>query len=330
MKTPTCSQFRAQLQEIKELKAEFDLELPKIKDTRNTALALGLENEIREKMGLVKEGLHDFFSEQKMKEAEHIMQKDFLGPEAIEKTFSFKPEIKDIPLIPFSKAELERVKELGQFLILRVDKTPDGRPLTMKKMNELKGGKTSDGGKILYRNDNTGKIKSDTWHKDEAFFTAETPSLGWALVSKEVIPNSTDKNYLEQTEIIANYLKTKVCKDQVMSEEYKGAINEFKQAKEGIKELMSSDWQAAAKKLALLKINQLFRQTSSEVLYDMLLRKEKIGEYLLSHHWTWTKSRASGGDLVLVGAFDLGGVFVNRNTPDYSLSHLGVAFSRRL
>ena len=50
MARPTCSQFRMQLKEIKELKTEFDLELPKIKDTRNTAPALKLEEEIRGKI----------------------------------------------------------------------------------------------------------------------------------------------------------------------------------------------------------------------------------------------------------------------------------------
>lgn len=51
MEKPSCSQLRTQLQEIKEFKAEFDLELPKVKDTRDTAPALKLEEEI---MGRIK------------------------------------------------------------------------------------------------------------------------------------------------------------------------------------------------------------------------------------------------------------------------------------
>lgn len=52
---PICLQLRTQLQEIKELKVEFDLELPKIKDTRDTSLALSLEEKVREKIKSIKE-----------------------------------------------------------------------------------------------------------------------------------------------------------------------------------------------------------------------------------------------------------------------------------
>lgn len=57
MDRPACSQLRTKLQEIKELKTEFDLELPKIKDTRDTAPALKLGEEIREKIKSIKDFL---------------------------------------------------------------------------------------------------------------------------------------------------------------------------------------------------------------------------------------------------------------------------------
>jgi hypothetical protein len=57
MEKQSCSQLRTQLQEIKELKVEFDLELPKIKDTRDTSLALSLEDEMQRKIKSIKEVL---------------------------------------------------------------------------------------------------------------------------------------------------------------------------------------------------------------------------------------------------------------------------------
>ncbi len=323
MSHPTCLQLRTQLKEIKELKAEFDLELLKIQDTSDTALALSLEEDIRNRVEETQDILYKESRYYQMLIAEHIMQKDFLGPEAIETSFGFKPETKDIPPMLFSRAELERAKELGQFLVLRIDKIPDGHPLTMKAMNELKEGKAKDGGNILYKLDR---------YKDEQFYAADTPSLGWALISKEVIPNSTGKKYLEQTEEIAKYLETRVFKDRVMPEEYQEAINEFKQVKDGIKIISGTNytWELAAQKLEQLKINQLFRQTPSEVLYDILLKKEKTGEYLLSHIYTWTSRRASDGRLVFVGNFGVDGAIVNRDTPGNYNGYLGVAFSRRL
>ncbi len=55
MGRPSCLQLRIQLEEIKSLKVDFNLELPKIKDTRNTAIALGLEEEIRRKIKSIRE-----------------------------------------------------------------------------------------------------------------------------------------------------------------------------------------------------------------------------------------------------------------------------------
>ena len=106
-------------------------------------------------------------------------------------------------------------------------------------MNELKEEefKKAGGGKILYKTD---------WYKDEEFFTKETPELSWALTSKEVIPDSTGKNYLKQTEVIIDHLKNKVFKGMEMPDEYKEAILEFEEKKEEIQKLISSDWQKAA------------------------------------------------------------------------------------
>ncbi len=57
MNRATCSQLRKQLQEVKSLKGYFDVEVVNIKDTRNTALALVLEEKIREKIKLIQETL---------------------------------------------------------------------------------------------------------------------------------------------------------------------------------------------------------------------------------------------------------------------------------
>jgi len=108
-----------------------------------------------------------------------------------------------LPFLP-GRPSNERAKELNQFLILRVDKTNDGKPLTMAKMNELIKGKVKDGTKALYSDDGSGKIKDDAWYKGEDFVLKETPKLSWALTSKEVISNSPDKNYLDQKVLLAS------------------------------------------------------------------------------------------------------------------------------
>jgi MoxR-like ATPase len=266
---------------------------------------------------------------EQMKTAERIIGKEnFLGLEAIKATFDFTPNTKDIPKIPFDEKTLKRAKELNQYLVLRINTTSDKKPLTMKKMNELKGGKTKDEGKILYSTDADGKLKDNAWYKNEDLYTKETPAMGWALVSKEVIPNSTNKNYLDQTEEIVNYIKNEVFKDQKVDKTYQEAIDEFDKKKDSIKELMTSDWKEASEQLASLKITQLTRQNTADVIYDILLMKEKNNKYILPGMYTWTKSRSSGGRLVDVGDADSGGSNVSCGPPVCSDGHLGVSVSR--
>ena len=99
---------------------------------------------------------------------------------------------------------------------------------------------TGNKGKILnsYGQDNS-------WYKNEDFLK-DVPRASWVLVSKDVIPNSLSKNFLQQTEVIANYLKTDIFsakgesasggKDQEMPEAYKEAIEEFEAKKASIKQ----------------------------------------------------------------------------------------------
>jgi len=251
--------------------------------------------------------------------AQEIMGADFLGSEAVKKTFGFAPEV--IPALQFSESDLERAKELNQFLILRVDKTADDKPLTMQEINTMLEKKIADEGKgkILYNTD---------WYKNEDFFTKDTPRLSWALVSKAEIPNSISKSFLQQTEAIVNYLKTDIFKDQEMPQEYTEAMEEFEAKKAEIDALISSDWQEAAKQLSELKINQLTRQLPVEVMYDGLVYLQNNGSRLMESKYTWTFRRASGGGLVSFGSAGAAGALVYHWTPDATNDNLGVAFSR--
>lgn len=288
----------------------------------------GLEQErVAEAEGLAKEfkvahetKLEGAIAEQ-IKEAREILGKDVMGPEEAEKAFGIRFEAKDIPEIPFSREELEKAKSLGQFLILRAAKAPDKSPLTMEKMNGLlkerfeKEGK----GRILY--------EEKGWKEKEEFFVREAPKASWALTSKEVIPDSTNKNYLEQTREIAKYLKEKVFSGKI-PEEYRDAVKEFESQEKEIGKLIDSDWKKAAEKLADLKINQLTRQTPAEALYDTLVYFQNTGRRLNEKMYTWTKRRSSDGRFVHVGRFDSGGADAYGGRPGHSGDGLGVSFSR--
>jgi hypothetical protein len=193
----------------------------------------------------------------------------------------------------------------------------------MKKMHDLLAEE--------FKKDGHGKILvSIDWYKEEEFFTKETPKLSWALTSKEVIPDSTSKNYLQQTESIIDYIKEKVFKSGALPKEYQDAIKEFAEQKEKISKLMKDDWQEATKILEELRITKLTRKSPSEAVYDFIAYFKTNKERLLENMYTWTSRRGSDGRLVDVGLFDSGGARVPRDTPDDSHGILGVAFSRSL
>jgi len=281
-----------------------------------------------EKLGLTKGKLK---SPEKRKEngvsieqAKEILGEDVLGPEVVEATFGFRPE--DIPPIPFSIEELERAKELNQFLELRIDRIADGTPLDMHKMHELLQPEftTNNQGKIL-----NSYGQDSSWYKNEDFLK-DVPRASWVLVSKDVIPNSLSKNFIQQSEVIANYLKTDIFKDQEMPEVYKEAIEEFETKKAGIQAILTSNWQEAAKQLSKLKLNQLTRQLPVETMYDFLMYFKNNKKRLLESKYTWTYRRASDGGLVYFGYSGAAGAFVDSWSPDSVYGHLGVAFSRSL
>jgi hypothetical protein len=299
-----------------------DLELAELKEV------LDRYKQMENALGITSEKRVEGTVQEQMDMAKEVLGEEFFGFQEVKKAFGIEIKPEDIPEIPFSKEELERAKELGQFLVLRIDKASDGKPLTLQKINEILKGKVSDGTKLLYQDDGTGKIKSDAWYKNEDFAKDETPKLSWALVSKDVIPDSTHKNYLEQTEELVNYIKNSVFKGTEISEEYKEAIEEFEGEKKEIEGLMDSDWKKAAEKLSGLKINRMTRQNPAEVLYDIAIYFQNKGERILEYRYTCTSRRSSIGELVFVGRFGSDGVGVSGWRPGSLRGYLGVAFSR--
>ncbi|MBI3685141.1 hypothetical protein HY250_01935 [Candidatus Azambacteria bacterium] len=268
-------------------------------------------------------------------EARELLGEDLIGPEEIEKTWGVRPE--DVPEIPFSREELERAKEMGQMLVLRVEKTEDGKPMSLEVMIDIiqKRWNKEGKGKLLYTDDEYKNWKERTG----ADFSQKAPRAGWTLVSRELLPQSTSKNYAQQTELMVAYLKDTVFKDMEIPEEYEEAFQEWEQAKQtdkNIQELLRNpdnpkyDWQQAAKELAELKITQLTRQSIQETIYDLALYYDKNGERLLPNVYTWSNSRSPEGELVDLGEFDAEGVDAGRWAPSRRVDDLGVLLSRRL
>ncbi len=142
-------------------------------------------------------------------EARELFGKDFVGPEAALKTFGAKltpEEMKAVERIPFSKEELEKAKELGMMLVLRVSHDQEGKPLTINRMREILAGedKLGDTGKkkqkIFYRQPGEG------WYDNEEFAKQAT-KLGWGLAMKAILEESRSKNWDDQEKVLQEWAK---------------------------------------------------------------------------------------------------------------------------
>lgn len=273
---------------------------------------------------------------------EKLGRENVFGPKEVEATFGVR--VREIPEIPFSVEELERAEKLGQMLVLRVESTEDGKPMSLETMNGIlvKKWKKEDKGEILRTADGW-----KTWIGEDRF-KKEAPRSGWALVSKDLLMHSaedekkygaeeakrlfdsTSKNYIEQTEVIIKTLRDKAFKDIEVPEEYEEAIREFELNKDRLTKLVSEDWQKAAKQLSELKITKLTRQIFPETIYDVAMYYDRHNKRLLQGVYAWSASLDPDGYLVNLGDFDAEGVVGDRWKPAYRFGGIGVSLSRRL
>ena len=254
-----------------------------------------------------------------------------LGQKEVEQVFGIKLD-RLPPVIPFSQQELQRAKELGQQLILQVDtmlpkeglmSRDKSVPLTLENLKQ-KFTKSHDDGKIFYEQD---------WYKDEDFFKKEKPRIGWRLTSKDLLPGSTSKSYLEQTDVLVEHLEKQIFKGIELPKPYKDAIAEFKRKRAEIEPLAKSgtdsEWKRGSQMLVELAITKLVRELPVEAMYRFILNDQARKDKPLPSTYTWTTSRVSGGCLVFVGYFVGAGAGVYGFYPDFQSASLGVSFSRR-
>jgi hypothetical protein len=162
---------------------------------------------------------------------------------------------------------LEIAKKLGMMLVLRVDRTADGKPLSMERMEKI----------VARKMKKTDNLFNQNWFYDwlgsgnaRGIFSDETPRAGWALVSKQVLPDSLNRNYLDQSAAIIHTLEETFFDSSDVPTEYEEAFAEFQSYKESLAGRKNSDkkttWICSG-----LRINQLTRQTVTEAVYDLVM-----------------------------------------------------------
>lgn len=251
--------------------------------------------------------------------AQEIMGSDmFFGPEEVRKAGI---EIKeDVPVVPFSPDELIRALNLGQMLIYRTS-------TTMKELDTIIGPNLIMLGK--------GNAPDDSyWYKDENFYKSEKIQPGWALVSKEITPGTETKDYIPQLEILATYLVNEVFKGMPLPREYQEAIDQFNDQKNILLRLINNlggpELQKAGQMMVDLKINQLFRQSVAEVIYDCFIYFRNTGKRLYIKDLVWTNTLVCDSTMpVYAGRFDDRGAHIPVVNYYDSFSNSGAFFCRR-
>jgi hypothetical protein len=344
---PSRSDTERDLAQIDKLKADFDQELARSEKSGDFAKSLALKKEIDDRVATLKarmETMRSFEPEptserSDLEFAENLFGTDYLGPVTIEGVWGLEIKPDQVPEIPFSKPELERAKELNQFLILRAKKAPDGQPLTMLKMHELLSSdmESKRRGKALFK-------ANDRWLLDSPFFTKDTPvdnqsqDFEWALSSKEVLANSTNQHYVIQTDTIAKYLETTLFAGKSMHKHYQEALKEYRDYRQSEfggqtydqieNKLKGQNWRTYADQLARLKINQLLRHSPAQAQFDILTYYQDQDRRLLENNYIWTNTQAPDRFIVVLGKFDARGARLERWGSDTAIGLLGVVISR--
>lgn len=327
--TKGCLKFISQLQAIKVLQSQLDIEsdsfsnyqkLDRNEQIDKFIVLFKLRNQLLSQIYEVVNELRIVSLEQ----AEELIGKEnFFGPKEIQTAFKLKNEIdpNQIPEIGFTSEELERAKKLNHFLILRIDQTTDGVLLTMEELMALKANKFMNGNKLLY---------DIGWYKNQDFFIKESIKLSWALVTREIVDNTTNKEYLQQYDVLISYLQNEVFKNQPLPKEYQEAIKEYNDQKTQIEAIVHSDWKSAAGQLENLKITKLLRRTPAEILYDIIVVADgrPDGQELLPL-FDWSSRCDSAGSLLSVGNLNLAGADVFGNGPGNTAANLGACLSRK-
>ena len=232
-----------------------------------------------------------------LERARNLLQKDFLGPEAVltmqQKLNAVGVNVEfpldNLPPIPYTEKDIQLAKQNGEMLVLRA------------------GSKQSDGGeeqltvinfRELFRQDPTGtddtmfyafRPGANDWYKSQDFATQPGEiSLGWALVKKDVLADSKNKKWSQQEDLLRKY-------------------GEKLQRDGGGKTLIT-------------------RRTAIEAVWDSMLYYTNTGERLLPGVYDWTKS-ASGAGRVRVGDFGSGGLRVGSWSPELPDLGIGVCSS---
>jgi hypothetical protein len=134
-------------------------------------------------------------------EARALLGKDFYGPQEIASAFrAIDPSAAELP-IPYRHAELEEARKAGEMLILRIPQAADRQPITIVRMIE----KVPDAFDQDLLHKAGYQLKSDWGITLEPLAQEGTCELAWSLVRKEILDETRNLSYDEQSPRLREY-----------------------------------------------------------------------------------------------------------------------------
>ena len=131
-----------------------------------------------------------------LEEAREVLAGDVLGPEEVSEVFAVAPP-QSLPM-PFSRQTLTAARQAGHLLVLRITAAAGARPLTLLHM--IESFPEAFDQKLLRQ---MGYQLKDDWGITlEPLAARETCAQGWALVRKDILDDSRNLPYDDQTDAL--------------------------------------------------------------------------------------------------------------------------------
>ena len=231
-------------------------------------------------------------------------------------------------------------------LVLNWDVTREGEPLTIERMAKLAIGNLPGKSNVIEKNrdgtpkryllyedqfEDDGGIRNGAWFSGDRNMLEATPERGWQLVSQGIIPNSTSKNYPDQTQLLVDHIKTTFPNGAFpKGSEEKKAEEEWERERPNIRKLIdTNDDNGASESLSKLEITKRFREPVGNTIFRYLVAYKQGKQLFTDGKYSWSGTVVSDGYLANFGGADAGGAFVRRLVPRGVLAGRGVVFSRR-
>jgi len=254
--------------------------------------------------------------------------KNVFGPQEIEKALGIKIDSMLVPPIPFSKKTLGKAKAMDMFLILKM-------PLSVNALNNLLKGLVDKEAKLFYHyNLRDGKFKRSAWYTDMDWFTkSDSDKPYWTLDSKNLLRNSLNKNYIQQTGRIYDCLMNKIFVGDTIPQIYREALAQWDSIRPIIKKMMAGTNNCELQCDSLLdisKINLLCRPSPFDIIYDLVVIFKITKKRIFTGVKILTNVRDKDGLRVSVGYFDDKGIAIDAMATEESDEETGGLFIQKL